>query len=333
MTTAYAFEPALHHTRPDHPESPSRLEILQTRLPSLGAVKLEHIAATREEIALVHSKALIQAVEEVCRRGNAIIDPAPTFVTHSSFQDACRAAGATLECARAVASGEVQNAFAVVRPPGHHAEPDRSMGFCIFNNIALAARDALEHGLERVAIIDFDAHHGNGTQAAFLKDDRVAYLSTHQWGIYPGSGWYEEAPHARGRIVNVPLPARAGDQAYARIATEIVGPFVRSFRPQMILVSAGFDAHWSDPLTTLGLSTLGFHELSSGIVGLADELCEGRVVFVLEGGYDPVNVAHGAAAVFAALMRRSFSEPLDRSGRAEPDISDVIADIKAWHGL
>ena len=231
----------------------------------------------------------------------------PLSLPRTSFDDALRAAGATLACLRAVLRGEVRNAFSIVRPPGHHAEPDRSMGFCIFNNVAIAACQAAEDGFSRIAIVDYDAHHGNGTQAAFLDDERVAYLSTHQWGIYPGTGWYEEAPHALGRIVNVPLPAGAGDRAYDQIAVEIIEPFVRRFRPQLILVSAGFDAHWKDPLTSLGLSTAGFHALSARLVRLADEQCDGKILFVLEGGYDPaesrqrggggVRGPHGAAVL------------------------------------
>ena len=170
------------------------------------------------------------------------------------------AAGATLACTRAVIAGEIDNAFAIVRPPGHHAEPDKAMGFCLFNNIAVAARDALAQGLERVLVVDYDAHHGNGTQAAFLEDERLAYLSTHQWGIYPGTGWIEDAPHAKGRIVNVPLPAYAGDQAFARITDEIIQPMVEAFRPEMILVSAGFDCALERPAHHAGAFVSGIFQ-------------------------------------------------------------------------
>jgi acetoin utilization deacetylase AcuC-like enzyme len=238
-----------------------------------------------------------------------------------------------LGCARAVLSGAARNAFALVRPPGHHAEPNRSMGFCIFNNVAVAARDALEHGLKHVAIVDYDAHHGNGTQAAFLAEDRVAYLSTHQWGIYPGTGWFEEVPHARKRIVNVPLPARSGDRVYGRIADEIFVPFIESFKPDMILVSAGFDAHWNDPITTLGLSSAGYHMLSKKLVDLAEEYCSGKIVFVLEGGYDPQNVDNGAAAVFSALTGSKGSEANDPSPYPEPEAESRIREICEWHGF
>jgi acetoin utilization deacetylase AcuC-like enzyme len=185
------------------------------------------------------------------------------------------------------------------------------MGFCIFNNIAIAAKDALASGLERVMVIDYDAHHGNGTQAAFLDEDRAAFLSAHQWGIYPGTGWITDAPHAKKRIVNVPLPAYAGDQVYEQVADRIFKPFVESFKPQMLFISVGFDAHWNDPITMLGLSTQGYLTLARKVVALAEEHCDGKIVFVLEGGYDPLNVANGAEAVFIAATGKGESETSD----------------------
>jgi acetoin utilization deacetylase AcuC-like enzyme len=207
------------------------------------------------------------------------------------------------------------------------------MGFCLFNNIAIAARDALERGLERVLVVDYDAHHGNGTEAAFWSDERLGYLSTHQWGIYPGTGRMDEAPHAKGRIVNVPLPAYAGDECFALITEKIVRPAIESFHPQMIFVSAGFDSHWDDPLTTLGLSSAGFHSISKRLVELAGEFCKGKIVFVLEGGYSPRNVANGASAVFAALTGKPFADPADKSPQREPDIGKMTESICAWHGF
>jgi acetoin utilization deacetylase AcuC-like enzyme len=332
MPTAYAFEVSPAHAIPDHPERPERLGLLGAKLGSLDALRLDSSVASPEDVMLVHSAGLLDSVSAACRRGPGIIDPAPTYVAKSSLEDAYRAVGGTLACLRAVLGGEVNNAFSIIRPPGHHAEPGRSMGFCIFNNVAIAAKAALAGGLQRVAIIDFDAHHGNGTQAAFLHDPRVAFLSTHQWGIYPGTGWFEQAPDARKRLVNVPLPALAGDRTFDRVAEEIIQPFVRAFRPELLLVSAGFDAHWNDPITSLGLSTRGFHELSRHLIGLADEFCSGRIVFVLEGGYDPANVAAGGQAVFDALMKRTFIDPQDPSPYGEPQAGERIAAVRAWHG-
>jgi acetoin utilization deacetylase AcuC-like enzyme len=232
-----------------------------------------------------------------------------------------------------VIQGEASNAYAIVRPPGHHAEPERAMGFCIFNNIAVAARDALAQGIERVAIIDYDAHHGNGTQAAFQNEERVAFLSTHQWGIYPGTGWIDDSPHARKRLVDVPLPAYAGDQVYEQVADRIFVPFIRSFQPQLILISVGFDAHWNDPITTLGLSTAGYLMLAKKVVSLAEEFCDGKIIFVLEGGYDPLNVANGSQGVFIAATGKGELDVQDPNPRREPDCEARIQEVLRWHGF
>jgi acetoin utilization deacetylase AcuC-like enzyme len=344
MSTVYTFVRSPNHIYPDHPERPARLDIVEPQLKSFAAELINTEPATREEIGYVHNPALIATLETVCReQAPGIIDYAPTYVTPSSFDDALLAAGGVITCTRAVLNNAAKNAFAIVRPPGHHAEPDRAMGFCIFNNVAIGARYALaanpsqgRPALQRVAIIDYDAHHGNGTQAAFLNDERVAFLSTHQWGIYPGTGWIEDAPHAKKRIVNVPLPAGAGDIAYERIADEIFSPFVENFKPQMLFISVGFDAHWNDPITTLGLSTAGYLTLARKVVQLAEEHCDRRIVFVLEGGYDPMNVANGATAVFDALTNSRLRENTalrDPNPRKEPDCETRIREVRKWHGF
>ncbi len=337
MPTVYTFVPSPNHIYPDHPERPARLDILQPRLDSFSATRIEAPPATREEVALVHNPKLVAALEKVCREDSpAIIDYAPTYVTPSSFDDALLAAGGVIACARAVLHGEASNAFAIVRPPGHHAEPDQAMGFCLFNNVAIGARDALENGMERVAIIDYDAHHGNGTQAAFLDDDRVAFTSAHQFqpGFYPGTGAMKEAARAKKRIVNVPLPAYAGDKVYEEVADKIFKPFVESFKPQMIFVSVGFDAHWNDPITSLGLSSAGYFMLAQKVITLAEQLCGGKIVFVLEGGYDPVNVANGAEATFHALTKSPRrSEAADLNPHEEPECESRIEEIRKWHGF
>jgi len=333
MTTAFTFVPSPEHFYADHPEHPSRFDLLTPRLNSFHANWLDVIPATREQIASVHDPKLVADLERVCREeAPTVIDYAPTFVTRSSFSDALNAAGGAITCTRAVLNRDADNAFAIIRPPGHHAEPNRAMGFCIFNNVAIAAREALANGIERVLIVDYDAHHGNGTQAAFFNEPRVAFMSSHQWGIYPGTGWIDDAPHARKRIVNVPLPAFAGDQAFERITDEIIRPMFESFRPQMLFVSAGFDAHWNDPITSLGVSTEGFFQISKQLVEFAVEHCDGKVVFVLEGGYDPQNLANGAAAVFSALTNsKSEFEANDPAPRKEPDIESRLAEIRKWH--
>ena len=335
MKTVYTFVQSSEHIYPDHPERPGRLDILKPKLDSYNAEQLDAKPASHDEIGLVHDPKLISSLEKVCREeAPGVIDYAPTYVTRSSFEDALLAAGGVLTCSRAVLNGDANNAFAIVRPPGHHAEPDKAMGFCIFNNIAIAARDALSHELERVMVIDYDAHHGNGTQAAFLNDERVGFLSAHQWGIYPGTGWLTDAPHAKKRVVNVPLPAYAGDAVYEQVADQIFKPFVKSFKPQIIFISVGFDAHWNDPITMLGLSSTGYATLANKVVALAEEYCDGKIVFVLEGGYDPVNVANGADGVFESLtQQKSKNEANDPNPHQEPDCESRIEEIRNWHGF
>jgi acetoin utilization deacetylase AcuC-like enzyme len=335
MKTGYTFVPSHEHNFPDHPENPGRLDELNPLFARLSNVEqIETSPATVEQVTRVHHSQLVKAVEEICRQGPGIVDHAPTYVTKTSYQDALLAAGGTIACTQAVLNGDAKNAFAIIRPPGHHAEPDKVMGFCIFNNTAIAAHEALSCGLERVMVIDYDAHHGNGTQATCMNDDRFGFISTHQWGIYPGTGWLADAPHARGRLVNVPLDAFAGDEVFARVADEIFQPIVKKFRPQMLFVSAGFDSHWNDPITSLGLSTRGFFNISKKLVDLAEEHCDGRIVFVLEGGYDPLNVANGSAAVFDALTNSTLSQDVnDPFPRRESDHEARIAETRKLHGL
>ena len=335
MDTVYCLVSSPAHEYPDHPERPARLDLLAARLDEFNARRLEAAPASPEQAALVHDPRDVAALELACReRAPVIIDHAPTFITPSSYADALLAVGGTLTCLQAVLKGEARNAFAIVRPPGHHAEPGRAMGFCLFNNIAIAARQALAEGLERVMVVDFDAHHGNGTQAAFLEEPRLGFLSTHQWGIYPGTGRITDAPEALKRIINMPLPAHTGDASFARITQDMIRPALAAFRPQLLLVSVGFDAHWNDPITSLGLSTRGFFQVSKALVELASEYCQGKVIFVLEGGYDPQNVANGGEAVFRALTGAKEAPSVgDDSPYPEPEIGPLLDDIRQRHGF
>ncbi len=281
MTTQYTFVPSPNHQFPEHPERPGRLELLDLNT-TARIEKIEASEATLDEIRRVHTRHMVAQLIQSCTLGPSVIDPAPTYVTHTSFDDARLAAGATLAVTRAVLTGAATNAFAIVRPPGHHAEPERAMGFCLLNNVAIAAYEALSSGLKRVAVIDFDVHHGNGTQAAAWDDDRFGFLSSQQEGIYPGgTGTLEDAPHAKGRIINIPLPANTGEQGFALIAEKIYQPFIATFQPEMIFVSAGFDAHWADPLAGLGMTTQGYYALAKALVGLAEQYCNRKIVFVL----------------------------------------------------
>lgn len=334
MTTACALVASPGHVFPDHEEAPTRFQTLGgwESKPYAASVRfLDPQPASFDSVRAVHSGRMLQDFEAACRQGPGITDYAPTFVTQSTYADAFLAAGATLDCTREVLAGRAQNAFAIVRPPGHHAEPEAAMGFCLLNNLAIAVRAALDDGVGKALIVDFDAHHGNGTQAVFRDEQRVAFFSTQQENIYPfRSGFIEDAPDARGRIVNLPLPARAGDAAFARIAGEALTPLVGRFKPEMMFVSAGFDSHWDDPLAELGLSSAGYYAYARRLVELAGEYCSGKIVFVLEGGYNPVNVASGVDAVLSALTGTRFS-PHDPSPYPEPDITARLDKLRTWN--
>jgi acetoin utilization deacetylase AcuC-like enzyme len=334
MTTVCTFVPSPGHIFPDHEEAPSRFQFLGGwDAKPYSVTFLEPTPAPRPVVTAVHSERMLRLFEAACLQGPGITDYAPTFVTPSTYADAFLAAGGALACTDAVLEGRVRNAFAIIRPPGHHAEPEAAMGFCLLNNVAIAARHALASGVARVLIFDFDVHHGNGTQAVFWDEPRVAYFSTHQENIYPyHTGFMDEASHARGRIVNLPLPARTGDTGFARIADQVLTPFVEHFAPQMIFVSAGFDSHWDDPLAELGLSSAGYYALSQQLVELAGQICSGKLIFVLEGGYNPQNVASGVDAVLSALTGSQFT-PADPSPYPEPEVGNRVEYLCNLHGF
>lgn len=333
MTTACAIVLSPGHAFPGHEEAPSRFKYLggwEAKPYARHMLFLEPQPAGRASIIAVHPERMLVEFEAACKQGPGITDYAPTFVTPGTFLDAFLAAGAALDCTNAVLAGRAQNAFAIVRPPGHHAEPEASMGFCLINNIAIATRHALSQGIGKALIVDFDVHHGNGTQAVFLEEQRVAFLSTQQENIYPfRTGFIEDAAQARGRIVNVPLPVRAGDAAFAQVADQVLNPLVENFMPEMIFVSAGFDSHWDDPLAELGLSSAGYYAYAHRLVELANQFCAGKIVFVLEGGYNPVNIASGVDAVLGALTGTAFRAQ-DPSPYPEPDVRDRLEQVRAW---
>jgi acetoin utilization deacetylase AcuC-like enzyme len=306
MTTALIYDPIFleHITPPKHPERPQRLEMAIKVLEALGWLQrdgLVHIPpreATEDELAAVHDRAYIRHVkegaEEVAREEQqggrkTRFFATDTYISPQSYAVAIKAAGAPLTAIDAIMSGEVDNAYCLVRPPGHHALPDEAMGFCLFNNVAIAAQYALDrHGLERVMIIDYDVHHGNGIQDIFYTDPRVLYFSVHQAPFYPGTGHSDELGEGAGlgTTINVPLPATVGYEVYEPVFRQVMTHAADRFDPQLILVSAGFDAHWNDPLGQMNLSTAGFAQLTKLIIDLAQTLCNGRLVMVQEGGYN-----------------------------------------------
>jgi acetoin utilization deacetylase AcuC-like enzyme len=272
-------------------------------------------------------------------RGGGHFDP-DTYANARSLDAAQLAAGAGTRAVDAVMTGEVDNAFALVRPPGHHATHTRAMGFCLFNNIAIAAQHALDaHKLERVLIVDYDVHHGNGTQDIFNHSSRVLYFSTHQYPHYPGTGDWREigARQGVGFTANVPLPPRVGDAGMQRIFDELLFPLAERYRPQLILVSAGYDAHWSDPLAMENLTIAGYGALARTLTAMAREFCDGRVVYTLEGGYNLPALAHGVAATFHALLGDpDVLDPLGASPRDDydaDDLGDYIEHLKGIHRL
>ncbi|RMD63087.1 MAG: histone deacetylase family protein, partial [Alphaproteobacteria bacterium] len=258
--------------------------------------------ATRAQLALVHPESYIDAVlATIPEAGYAALDM-DTTVSPGSGEAALRAAGAVIAAVDAVFDGTADTAFCAVRPPGHHAEPRRAMGFCLFNNVAVAALHARTvHGARRVAVVDFDVHHGNGTQAAFWDDADLFYASTHQMPLYPGTGSAEERG-AHDNIVNVPLPPGAGGPEFRRAMSDLVLPRLRTFVPDLILVSAGFDAHADDPLAGLQLHEDDYVWVTTEILAVARQSCAGRVVSALEGGYDLGALGRSAAAHVRALM-------------------------------
>jgi acetoin utilization deacetylase AcuC-like enzyme len=260
--------------------------------------------ASDAEILRVHAREHLERVAEAARRAPLHLDP-DTFVCAESRRVAALAAGAAIDLAREVVAGRLAGGLAAIRPPGHHAEADRAMGFCLFNNVAIAARALqVEDGVERVLVFDWDVHHGNGTQHSFEEDPSVLYASTHQFPYYPGTGDVGETGRGRGTgtTVNVPLPAGCGDAEYVGALQRILVPVARAFAPDIILVSCGFDAHEDDPLAAMCVTQDGFRTMARLLRALADDLCGGRLVYLLEGGYAPSGLREGTQAVLDSLL-------------------------------
>ncbi len=289
------------HDAPGHPENQSRLDAIVNHLKETGlwnrCRRLDARAATPEELALVHHPDYVVQVRQLAESGGAWLDYGDTYIVVGTYEAACTAAGAGLVAAERILAGEARRAFCLVRPPGHHARPHWGMGFCVFNNIAITARWLLEQGLERLLIVDWDLHHGNGTQEVFYDDPRVFYLSLHRFPFFPGTGTAGErgVGPGLGTTLNVPLPWNTRRQTYLERFTQALEEAARRSQPQLILISAGFDTYRSDTLLGLDLEVGDFGSLTDLVVAKAEATAEGRVISFLEGGYDLEGLARSAA--------------------------------------
>ncbi|TWT05663.1 histone deacetylase family protein [Reyranella sp. CPCC 100927] len=306
MATLLYTHPAClaHDTGPGHPERPARLQAVLAALddPEFAALqRREAPLASTEDLMLAHPARHVQAVMSAIPQDGLSMLDGDTLVSPGSREAALRAAGAVVAAVDAVVGGAASNAFCAVRPPGHHAEPDRAMGFCLFNNVVVGARRAQQaHGLSRIAIVDFDVHHGNGTETQALADQRLFYASTHQSPLYPGTGMGNDPGHPN--VINVPLPPRAGSPEFRAAMIDGVLPALRAFKPELVIISAGFDAHRDDPLAELRLTEADYAWATEELLAVARDCAGGRLVSALEGGYNLEALARSAAAHVRALM-------------------------------
>jgi acetoin utilization deacetylase AcuC-like enzyme len=309
--TGIVYHPAYleHDMGTGHPESPNRLRAIMQQLERSGTAdrltKIEPRKAEEEWITQVHSPSYVTALN-ACQpaSGRVALDP-DTSMSPGSLPAAYMAAGGALAAVDAIMRGEVEHAFCAVRPPGHHAESGRAMGFCLFNNVAIAARYVQrKHGLSRVLIVDWDVHHGNGTQHSFEQDSSILFFSTHQYPHYPGTGRETERGTGVGEgfTINVPMEAGDGDDEYHAIFVNVLLPAADAFKPEFVIISAGFDAHRDDPLASMGLTEAGYSDLTGLVAGIARRHAGGRVLSALEGGYNLTALAASVDAHLNALL-------------------------------
>jgi acetoin utilization deacetylase AcuC-like enzyme len=326
-----------HLTGDFHPESHHRLEVLYHMLQDeefRGKVKvLTPRPATREELALNHSLNYIDRIASTAGHPYTMLDP-DTTTSPLSWEAAQMAVGGVLLAIDKVVEGEVSNAFALVRPPGHHAEKNRGMGFCLFNNVAIAAHYARQkYQLDRILIVDWDLHHGNGTQNAFYEDPHVLFFSTHQYPYYPGSGSFEEVGKGKGRgfTINVPLPGGQGDQDFAYIYRKILKSIASAYEPQLVLVSAGYDIYFQDPLGAMNVTPEGFATLTSLVLDIAQFSCQGKVIVLLEGGYHLNGLRDSVKATLRELMGDSILDSSPKGAEMLNSTEKVIDKVREYH--
>jgi acetoin utilization deacetylase AcuC-like enzyme len=321
-----------HITDDYHPENPDRLKHIYAMLETLDQEGLAYISprmATHEEIALVHERSYIDAIARTSGKALQHLD-SDTATSPKTYEAACMAVGGLLELADAIQSSEIDSGFALVRPPGHHAERSQAMGFCIFNNIAIASRYLeKQYNLKNILVVDFDLHHGNGTQHSLYKDKSTLYFSTHQYPYYPGTGWYEEVGEGEGRgyTVNVPMSSGMGDEDYVYAFKDVLVPISEMYKPEMILVSAGFDTYYNDPLGGMVVTEAGFAAMTRILLDIAEKHCGGKTLFALEGGYDVGGLASSVKAVIAELKRQSLY-PYEKKGEPSAAVVQMTAALK-----
>ncbi len=345
MTSVLITHPRfVEHELPGHPESPERMRAVWHSLKQAGITEqmtqMTPSPASDEAILRAHSPDYLELLQRVSRdyAQQIVMLDQDTWLAPGSLQVARLAAGACLQAVDAVLTGEADNALVVARPPGHHACPGAAMGFCLFGNVAMAALHACTvHGLDRVMVVDLDVHHGNGSQDILYSDGRVGFFSIHQSPLYPGTGAALETGAGPGNCytANIPLRAGHGDATYRALFESLLWPLARRWKPQLVLVSLGFDAHHADPLANMRLTLAGYDWMVREVLGLAQDICDGRVVFALEGGYQLEVLAHGVQNLAHRLLgEERFSDPFDNSSlRTRSDSQDVIERIRRIHAI
>ena len=314
----------LHAPTSAHPENPDRLTAINRMLDeNFARGELSFIppkAASFQDIELIHTPAYIKKIEDTAMSNFTPLD-ADTYASKATFDCALLAAGSLIDCTKKILMGEISSSFAFIRPPGHHAEKDRSMGYCIFNNVAIAAAYALKKlGLKRVAIVDFDVHHGNGTQNAFFETNEVLYISTHQYPHYPGTGSIKEIGRGKGEgfNINLPLPVGLKDADYTIIFAEIIAPVLIEYKPDLLLVSAGFDIYSGDPLGGMQITSEGFENMGYILKDCAAKTCNGRIIYSLEGGYSAQGLQEGTKSIIKTLLSEKAKLPEADNVSGEP---------------
>lgn len=339
---AYITHPRyIEHDLAEHPEHAGRIRAVWRYMEESGLLPRlltpQAIEVARAQIAAVHTEDYIRTLERISEQARMMRLDADTYAAPVSYEIARLSAGAQTLAVDMLFDGRATKAIAASRPPGHHAVAERGMGFCLLSNVAIAARHAQQAwGVERVLIVDFDVHHGNGTEAIFYQDESVFFLSTHQSPLYPGTGALEDTGSGRGEgfTLNLPLPANTGDAGFRAIFEQVVWPVAKRYQPGLIIVSAGFDAHWLDPLAGLQLTSTGFAALCSELNQMAEAVCGGKILFAMEGGYNVDALGTGMANIARVLLGEPPLDPLGAPPpRAEPDIAPLLQAARALHHL